>query len=50
MTTGGRVLCVTAISSTLSRAITRAYEKVSKIHFEGMQYRKDIGKKGLSMR
>jgi len=49
VTSGGRVLCVTAVSSTLSRAIQRAYEKVAKIHFEGMQYRKDIGKKGLMM-
>ncbi|MCX7882208.1 MAG: phosphoribosylamine--glycine ligase [Brevinematales bacterium] len=50
ITTGGRVLCITAISSTLSRAISRAYEKVAKIRFEGMQYRTDIGKKGLDMR
>ncbi|URA09995.1 phosphoribosylamine--glycine ligase [Thermospira aquatica] len=50
VTSGGRVLCVTAISSTLSRAIDRAYEKVAKISFDGMQYRKDIGKKGIVMR
>jgi len=49
VTNGGRVLCVTAIASTLSKAIARAYEKVGKLHFAGMQYRKDIGKKGLSL-
>jgi phosphoribosylamine--glycine ligase len=45
--TGGRVLGVTAIAEDLPAAMERAYAAVSKIHFEGMHYRKDIGAKGL---
>jgi len=44
VTTGGRVLGVTATGSTLSVALQTAYEGVGKIHFDGMHYRKDIGK------
>ena len=40
---GGRVLCVTALGDSVKEAQTRAYELTSKIHFEGMQYRHDIG-------
>ncbi len=47
VTNGGRVLAVTAYGETLSDSINQAYEGVSKISFEGMQFRKDIGKKGL---
>lgn len=43
MATGGRVLCVTALGTSLSQAKDRAYEAVSKISFEGMQFRKAIG-------
>jgi len=43
VTSGGRVLGVTATGSTLSEALTRAYSAASKIHFDGMHYRKDIG-------
>jgi phosphoribosylamine--glycine ligase len=43
LTSGGRVLSVTATAPSLSAAFEKAYEAVSKIHFEGMQYRKDIG-------
>ncbi|MDR0903274.1 MAG: phosphoribosylamine--glycine ligase [Ruminococcus sp.] len=46
-TAGGRVLGITAKAETLKAAIDRAYEAVGKISFEGMQYRKDIGKKAL---
>jgi len=42
-TAGGRVLGVTARAATLGEATRRAYEAVSKIQFEGMQFRKDIG-------
>ncbi len=42
-TAGGRVLGVTARAATLEEATTRAYEAVSKIRFEGMQFRQDIG-------
>jgi phosphoribosylamine--glycine ligase len=45
VTAGGRVLGVTARAETLDAALARAYEAAAKIHFEGMQYRKDIGAK-----
>ena len=41
-TAGGRVLAVTALGSTLEAARTRAYEAVSRIHFENRHYRRDI--------
>jgi phosphoribosylamine---glycine ligase len=41
-TAGGRVLAVTALGSTLEAARTRAYEAVSRIHFENCHYRRDI--------
>jgi phosphoribosylamine--glycine ligase len=44
VTNGGRVLGVTATGNTLSAALQKAYEAVGKIQFEGMHYRKDIGK------
>jgi phosphoribosylamine--glycine ligase len=47
LTAGGRVLGVTATAEDLPSAIERAYAAVSKIHFEGMHYRRDIGAKGL---
>lgn len=43
-TSGGRVLGVSAIGSTLKEALDRAYEGVSKITFKGLHYRKDIGR------
>jgi phosphoribosylamine--glycine ligase len=43
VTSGGRVLGVSAIDSTLDSAIKRAYEAVGKISFKNMHYRKDIG-------
>lgn len=43
VTNGGRVLCVTALGDTIKMAQRRAYEAVSAIRFEGMQYRRDIG-------
>jgi phosphoribosylamine---glycine ligase len=43
VTNGGRVLNVTASANTLSEAIQRAYAGVDKIHFEGAQFRRDIG-------
>lgn len=45
VTAGGRVLNVTALASTLDEAISKAYQAVAKIHFDGMQYRTDIGKR-----
>jgi len=47
VTSGGRVLGVTASGPTLQSAIQNTYEQVHKIHFDGMHYRKDIGQKGL---
>jgi len=46
-TAGGRVLGVTATGSDLAAAIERAYAAARLIHFEGMHYRTDIGRKGL---
>ncbi|MGL5631573.1 MAG: phosphoribosylamine--glycine ligase [Azovibrio sp.] len=43
VTSGGRVLCATALGENVKLAQKRAYEAVQKINFEGMQYRKDIG-------
>ena len=47
VTSGGRVLCVTALGDNLRAARTRAYETVEAIRFDGMQYRKDIGHRAL---
>jgi len=48
LTAGGRVLGVTAMAQgPLERAIAAAYGAVEKVSFEGMHYRRDIGKKGL---
>ena len=45
---GGRVLGVTASGPDLAAAIDQAYAAVRLIHFEGMHYRSDIGRKGLA--
>jgi phosphoribosylamine--glycine ligase len=47
LTAGGRVLGVTARSETIAAAIDEAYRAVEKISWEGMHYRKDIGKRAL---
>ena len=44
ITAGGRVLGVTATAENLSEALDRAYQAAGKISWEGMQYRRDIGK------
>jgi len=44
LTAGGRVLGVTAVGETLDAALTRCYRVVSEIHWNGMQYRQDIGR------
>lgn len=46
-TAGGRVLAVTAVAETLQTACDRAYSALSKIHFEGMYYRRDIAHRAL---
>lgn len=43
VTTGGRVLCVTALGDSVKKAQARAYEIIPKIQFSGAQYRHDIG-------
>jgi phosphoribosylamine---glycine ligase len=47
-TAGGRVLGVTASGPDLSAAITNCYAAVRLIHFDGMHYRTDIGRKGVT--
>jgi len=44
MATGGRVLGITSVGSTLAEALDRCYAAVGKIQWDGMQYRRDIGK------
>ena len=48
VTAGGRVLTVVGTGASYQDAIDRAYQGVSAIKFEGMQYRRDIGRKALS--
>ena len=43
VTSGGRVLGVTAAGSSLNTALEKVYEAIGPIHFDGMQYRRDIG-------
>ena len=47
MTSGGRVMCIVGLSDTVRGAQQKAYEAISKIHFDGMQYRKDIGYRAI---
>ncbi|MBV9211247.1 MAG: phosphoribosylamine--glycine ligase [Acidobacteria bacterium] len=44
LTAGGRVLGVTATGQILDEALARCYEAVSEIHWDGMHYRRDIGR------
>ena len=50
VTSGGRVLGVTAHGADLAAATAKAYEAAAKIRFDGMQYRKDIGRLGMKAR
>jgi phosphoribosylamine--glycine ligase len=47
---GGRVLCVTALGDSVKQAQRAAYAACGQIHFAGMQYRHDIGHRGLAAR
>ncbi len=49
VTNGGRVLGVSAVGETLEKALETAYRAAAMIHFDGMYYRKDIGKTALAM-
>ncbi|MDT5294243.1 MAG: phosphoribosylamine---glycine ligase [Acidobacteriota bacterium] len=44
LTAGGRVLGVTATGATLDEALARCYESASQVHWDGMHYRRDIGR------
>ena len=46
-TSGGRVLCVVGLGDSVKMAQKQAYETVEKIHFNGAQYRRDIGWRGI---
>ncbi|MES2741816.1 MAG: phosphoribosylamine--glycine ligase [Pseudomonadota bacterium] len=46
-TNGGRVLCVVGLGDSIKMAQKQAYEAVDQVHFEGAQFRRDIGWRGL---
>jgi len=48
VTSGGRVLCVTALGGTLKLAQQQAYDTIKGIHFDGVQYRSDIGYRAMA--
>jgi phosphoribosylamine--glycine ligase len=50
VTSGGRVLCVTALGDKVKIAAERAYQVAEKIRFDGMQFRKDIGHRAFGRR
>ncbi len=50
VTSGGRVMCVTALGDSVKMAQTRAHKTVSAIRFDGMQYRRDIGFRAIAAR
>ncbi len=47
ITSGGRVLCVTALGDSVKTAQQRAYQGLQGIHFDGMQFRRDIGYRAI---
>ncbi|MGI6728443.1 MAG: phosphoribosylamine--glycine ligase [Anaerovoracaceae bacterium] len=50
LTSGGRVLGVTAVDDCLEKAIENAYQKLKQIEFKGMHFRTDIGQRALKAR
>lgn len=48
LTTGGRVLCATALGDSVRQAQQKAYEVIKHVNFDGMQYRTDIGYRAIS--
>ncbi|MGC2520550.1 MAG: phosphoribosylamine--glycine ligase [Burkholderiales bacterium] len=50
VTSGGRVLCVTALGDSIKMAQRRAYQALEGIRFDGMQYRRDIGHRAIAAR
>ena len=49
VTAGGRVLTVVGGGSSWEEAIAAAYAAAGTIHFDGVQYRRDIGRKALTL-
>jgi len=47
---GGRVLCVTALGDSVKMAQQRAYHAAERIHFDGMQLRRDIGHRAIPLK
>ena len=47
LSSGGRVLCATALADSVKLAQLRAYELLQTVHFDGMQYRSDIGHRAV---
>jgi len=47
VTSGGRVLCVTALADSVKAAQHKVYAVAQGIHFDGAQYRKDIGYRAI---
>jgi phosphoribosylamine--glycine ligase len=47
VTSGGRVLAVSAVGETLEQALERAYQAMGEVRFEGMYFRRDIGHRAL---
>jgi len=47
---GGRVLCVTALGDSVRQAQRAAYQAIAALHFDGMQYRTDIGHRAIARR
>jgi phosphoribosylamine--glycine ligase len=47
LTSGGRVLCVVGLGDSIKMAQKQAYDVVEQIHFDGAQYRRDIGWRGM---
>jgi phosphoribosylamine--glycine ligase len=43
VTSGGRVLAITSLGETIEEALHTSYRNIEKIHFENMNFRKDIG-------
>jgi phosphoribosylamine--glycine ligase len=50
VTSGGRVLCVTALGENVKIAAERAYEAVGEVRFEGLHFRTDIGHRAFARR
>lgn len=50
ITSGGRVLCVTALGETVRAAQKRAYDAIDEVAFDGMQFRRDIGHRAVNKR